>query len=71
MQACSGQPVRTFTIGFREEAYDESPYARAIAAHLGTAHTDVVLDENAALDLVGDIPSWFDEPFADSSQLPT
>lgn len=71
MQSCSDRPVRTFTVGFREAAYDESPYARAIAKHLGTEHTDVVLDENAALNLVGDIPAWFDEPFADSSQLPT
>jgi asparagine synthase (glutamine-hydrolysing) len=71
MQACSNRPVRTFTIGFRERAYDESPFAREVAQRLGTAHTEVVLDENSALTLVPKIADWFDEPFADSSQLPT
>ena len=71
MQASSQRPVRTFTIGFREAAYDESPYARAIAQRLGTEHTEVVLDETSALALVGNIADWFDEPFADASQLPT
>ncbi len=71
MQSCSDRPVRTFTIGFREAAYDESPYARDIAGRLGTEHTEVSLDADAALALVGDIADWFDEPFADSSQLPT
>ncbi len=71
MQSCSNRPVRTFTIGFREAAYDESQYARTIARHLGTDHTEVSLDADAALHLVGDIADWFDEPFADSSQLPT
>jgi asparagine synthase (glutamine-hydrolysing) len=71
MQSCSDTPVRTFTIGFREAAYDESPYAREIARHLGTQHTEVSLGAEDALALVGDIAEWFDEPFADSSQLPT
>ena len=71
MQSCSDRPVRTFTVGFREAAYDESPYARDVARHLGTDHTEVMLDADAALPLVGDIADWFDEPFADSSQLPT
>jgi len=71
MQACADRPVRTFTIGFRESAYDESLYARDIAQRLGTEHTEVVLDENSALSLVPEIADWFDEPFADSSQLPT
>jgi asparagine synthase (glutamine-hydrolysing) len=71
MQSCADRPVRTFTIGFREAAYDESPYARDIAGRLGTEHTEVSLDSDAALALVGDIADWFDEPFADSSQLPT
>jgi asparagine synthase (glutamine-hydrolysing) len=71
MQSCSDQPVRTFTIGFQETAYDEAPYARDVAERLGTDHTEVTLDADAALALVGDIADWFDEPFADSSQLPT
>ena len=71
MQACSERPVRTFTIGFKEEAYDEAPFARAVAQRLGTDHTEVVLDENFALTLVPTVADWFDEPFADSSQLPT
>jgi asparagine synthase (glutamine-hydrolysing) len=71
MQSCSDRPVRTFTIGFGEAAYDEAPYAREVAKYLGTEHTEVSLDANAALALVGDVAEWFDEPFADSSQLPT
>ena len=71
MQAVSIRPVRTFTIGFSDAAYDEAGYARQIANHLGTDHTDVELAPKDALDLVGQIPDWFDEPFADSSQLPT
>ncbi len=71
MQANSERPVKTFTIGFGDAAYDESPHARAIARHLGTDHTEVVLDADTALPLVRNVADWFDEPFADSSQLPT
>jgi asparagine synthase (glutamine-hydrolysing) len=71
MQAQSERPVRSFTIGFRDAAYDESGHAREVARHLGTDHTEVVLEPTAALDLVARVPDWFDEPFADSSQLPT
>jgi asparagine synthase (glutamine-hydrolysing) len=71
MQSCSDRPVRTFTIGFDDAAYDEAPYARDIARHLGTEHTEVSVGADDALKLVGDIAEWFDEPFADSSQLPT
>ena len=71
MQANSNRSVRTFTIGFHEKDHDESSHARAVAQHLGTDHTEVMLEADAALDLVRDIPDWFDEPFADSSQLPT
>jgi asparagine synthase (glutamine-hydrolysing) len=71
MQAVSNRPVRTYTIGSTNSAYDESGPARATARHLGTDHTEVVLEPEAALEIVGGIADHFDEPFADSSQLPT
>lgn len=71
MQAQSSRRVRTFTIGFDEKAYDEATHARAVAAHLGTEHTEMRLSANDALALIPQLPSMYDEPFADSSQLPT
>ncbi|MBM3527073.1 MAG: asparagine synthase (glutamine-hydrolyzing) [Alphaproteobacteria bacterium] len=71
MQSVSSRPVRTFTVGFQDEAYDEAKFARNVARHLATNHTEVTLGPKAVLDLVADIANWFDEPFADSSQLPT
>jgi asparagine synthase (glutamine-hydrolysing) len=71
MQANSQQPVRTFTIGFDERDYDEATHGRAVAKHLGTDHTELRLSGNDALALVPEMPTMYDEPFADSSQLPT
>ncbi|MBA3698001.1 MAG: asparagine synthase (glutamine-hydrolyzing) [Planctomycetes bacterium] len=71
MQAQSSRPVRTFTIGFHERAYDESPHAEAVARHLGTDHTTMHVTGADALAVVPDLPRIWDEPFADSSQIPT
>lgn len=71
MQANSNLPVRTFTIGFDEKQYDEAAHARAVAAHLGTDHTEMRLSASDALGLIPQLPDMYDEPFADSSQLPT
>jgi asparagine synthase (glutamine-hydrolysing) len=71
MQANSSRPVRTFTIGFDEREYDEATHARAVAKHLGTDHTELRLSGDDALALVPQMPAMYDEPFADSSQLPT
>lgn len=71
MQAQRGDRVRTFSIGSTEPGYDEAGHARAIAAHLGTEHTELYVSADDALALVPALPTLYDEPFADSSQLPT
>lgn len=71
MRARSRTPVRTFSIGFDDDQYDESAHARRVAAHLGTDHTELVARSNDLLSLVEQMPQIYDEPFADSSQLPT
>lgn len=71
MQMQSSRPVKTFSIGFAESDYDESSVARAVATRLGTDHTELLLKPQQALDVVPQLPSVYDEPFSDSSQLPT
>lgn len=71
MQSLSGRPVETFTVGFGESGYDEASQARAVAKHLGTNHHESTLAARDALDAVARLAEIFDEPFSDSSQLPT
>jgi len=71
MQAQSARPVRTFSIGFREDGYDEAANAAAVAEHLGTEHTALYASPQLALEVIPQLPDMFDEPFADSSQIPT
>jgi asparagine synthase (glutamine-hydrolysing) len=71
MRAHAGQPVRTFTIGFAESGYNEAPEAAAVAAHLGTRHTELYVSPAEAMAVIPRLPTLYDEPFADSSQIPT
>lgn len=71
MQAQSTQPVRTFTIGYHEEEFNEARHAKEVAAHLGTNHTELYVTPQDAMAVIPRLPQLYDEPFADASQIPT
>jgi len=71
MQAQSSRKIKTFTIGFEDKSYDESDQAARVAAHLGTDHTGISLTPAAAMEIIPRLPELYDEPFSDSSQIPT
>lgn len=71
MQAQSPRPVKTFTIGFKQEGYNEAEQAREVARHIGTEHHELYLEWDRGLEVIGKLPALYDEPFSDSSQIPT
>ncbi len=71
MQAARSGKVRTFSIGFDIPGYNEAPQAAAVARHLQTEHTELTVTSSQALNVIPRLPEWYDEPFADSSQIPT
>ena len=71
MQKISSRPVKTYTIGFEQEGYNEAKHAKAIAAHLGTDHHEHILTGRESLEVIPKLPHMYDEPFADISAIPT
>ena len=70
MQKESMEKVKTFTIGFEDKRYDESKYASEVANHLGTNHTELILSQDDVINIIPDLSKIYNEPFADSSQIP-
>ncbi|MDV9033934.1 asparagine synthase (glutamine-hydrolyzing) [Pseudomonas sp. RAC1] len=71
MQSQSSRPISTFTIGFHEKGYNEAEHAKAVAKHLGTQHTELYVTPEQAMAVIPQLPTMYDEPFSDSSQIPT
>lgn len=71
MQSQSTRPIKTFSIGYNEQSYNEADYAKKVAQHLGTEHNELYLNPSEIFKVIPTMPEWFDEPFADSSQIPT